>query len=620
MALLLILAGLVLIATFPIGWAKSCIERQVAQAIGAPVTIGAIAREPFFSFAPTIVIRDLRVAHPGWAGRGDLARAKQLRVRLPLLRAFIGQGLQPSAIEARGLALALVRDATGRANWQGRGSGGEARTRLSDLIITDGRFTLLDDKRHLRLSGTLVSNRASGLEIAARGHFHDAAVTVLMKGAPVAGFATDRPYPFTLTFRSSLLDLIAKGSSKGALNLRAMALDMQARAASLKYLDDIIEAGLFGSQPIDLRARVRHQDHDWFVDHIAGRIGRSLLDGKAVILKRDGRSKIDADIAFSQLDFDDLSDDEGRARDAALEARIGKRVLPNTRINLSKVGPTDGTIRFVARKLLFRTDSVFRSLKGVITLDHKLLTLEDVEAGLTAGRLNGRMVVDHRTGASPRLDLDLAFTGGQLGPLLGATDKVDAPFRARLAFTGRGDTIRDALSKADGHAGLAAADGQVAAIAATIMAQDMGRTIGAVLGDKARMVPLRCVILGFDARNGKLTAAPFLIDTAISRSTGAGAIDLDGETIALAIGGRAREPSGLPMVDPVTIGGTLSSPALQLSDIGGSKGIGPVLGSVVKSVGSALGLVDKKGPQVTGTGPIDCAALSAHVLAGPYRP
>jgi len=613
-ALLLIALALILVAVFPVGWAKSRIERRMADAVGAPVTIGAMAREPFFSFSPTIVVRDVRIAQPRWAGPGDLARVQQVRLRVPLLRALVGQGLRPTAIEARGLAIALVRDATGRSNWQGRSKGDGNGLRLSDLTIADARFTLRDDKRHLRLAGTLVSDRESGLKIAAEGRFHDAAATVEMTGVPVIDFAADRAYPFALAFNSPLLDLRAKGSSRGALNFRAMTLDLRARAPSLKYLDDIIQAGLFGSQPIDLEAKARHAGRDWFVDRLGGRVGRSRFAGKATILKRDGRSKIDADLIFSQFDFDDLADAQGRAEAAALTARIGKRVLPNTRINLSKVGPTDGEIRFVARRLLFRNESAFRSLKGVIKLDHKLLTVEQVEAGLASGVMTGRMVVDHREGASPRLDMDLTFTDGQLGPLVGAPDKVDAPFRARIVLTGRGDTIREALRRADGHVGLAAANGRIVRTAAAILAQDMGKAIGAALGDRSETVPLNCVILGFDARGGQLRAAPFIIDTAISRSQGTGTINLDGEQIALTIGGRARDPSGLPLVDPITIGGTLSNPAVRLSEIGGKKG-GGIFGAVAKSIGSALGLVDKKGPPVAATGPLDCPALAAHVLA-----
>jgi uncharacterized protein involved in outer membrane biogenesis len=615
LALLLLLLVL-LVATFPVGWAKGRIERDIAAQVGAPVSIGALTREPVFSFTPTIVARDLRIAQPAWAGAGHLVRVDELRLRLPIFPALMGRGLRPDGIEARGLVANLVRDAQGRSNWSGRrtGGGGSGDGKgLENLVVPDGRFTLRDARRHLALAGQLSAD-ARGVSVIASGRFHDAPATFRLKGPAISGRDHATPWPFTFDIASPLLNLSAKGNTIGALNIRDMTLDLRARAPSLKYLDDIIRAGLFGSQPIDLTARVRHQGRDWFVDRLSGRIGRSSLVGKAEILKRDGRSKIDATLDFATFDFDDLADAQGLAEHLALKARIGDRVLPNTRINLAKVGPTDGQIRFTARRLLFKQPSVFRSLKGVIRLEGKLLTVDQVEAGLTNGRMTGRLTVDHRSGGLPLLNADLRLSDGRLGPLLDASDMVDAPFRARIQLGGRGDTVREALSRADGHVGFAAANGQIARVAAAVLAQDMGKAIGAALNGKGETVPLNCIIVGFEARQGRLTAAPFLIDTGTARSRGTGGINLDGERISLVIAGQARDSSGLPIVDPIRLGGTLSAPVLDVANVGGKTGTNAILGAVVKSIGGALGLAKKQGPAVEATGPIDCPALSRTVL------
>ncbi|MBT2186291.1 AsmA family protein [Sphingobium nicotianae] len=612
--LVLLIALVLLVGSFPASLARPWAERRLAARFGAPVSIGSMARSPFFSFSPRIILRDVRIAQPGWAGPGDLMRAGALEVRVPLLPILFGRGMRIEALQARDVTLALVREASGRANWKRGGSSGGTGQGLSDVSITNGRFTLKDGKRFLTLAGHIDADRQHGLILRGEGRFRDSPASLVLTGPAIPVRGMRDPYPVALALRSPLLTLDVRGIMAGALNMRDMTLQVSARAPSLKYLDDIIEAGLFGSQPIDLTARLRHNGRDWTIERIAGRVGRSLMRGRAQIDKRDGRTKVDADIVFSQLDFDDLADDEGLAEHRAMKVRIGPRVLPDTRVNLSKVGPTDGTIRFTAQRLLFRDESVFRSLRGTIRLDHKRLSIDDIEAGLTNGRMTGRLVVDHRTGASPLVDMDLQFRDGRLGPLLDASDKVDAPFGARIALAGRGDTLREALARSDGHVGLVAGNGHVSRLVAAVLAQDMGKTIGAALGDGSDQVPLRCIALGFAAKQGRLTAAPFLIETAAARSRGEGAIDLDGERIALAIGGTARKGSGLPIVDPIRIGGTLSQPSVDLASTGDGKGAGGLLGAVVKSIGGALGLTEKKGPTVNATGPVDCAAVSRHVL------
>jgi len=611
-ALLLIL----IIGAFPVSLARGWVAERLSARLDSRVRIGSLTRDSFFSFSPTITIHDLRVPQPSWAGTGDMARAQEIQLRVSVLPILLGRGPQPEAIQARDLSLALVRDKSGRSNWGSKkksGSGGRSLD-LTDLSITRASFTLRDERRHLAVAGTIEAEAAKGLTAQAQGRFHEAPVTLSLRGEPIADRSPTAPYPFQLRIASPLLQFDARGRTIGALNTSDMTLAISAQAPSLKYLDDIIEAGLFGTQPINLRADVRHKGRDWFVDRLQGSVGRSRLTGQATILKRAERSKIDATVAFSQLDFDDLADEAGQAAQAALRARMGDRVLPNTRINLSKVGPTDGVIRLSAAQLLFKTPSVFRSLRGNIRLDGKVLRIDDIEATMTNGRMTGRLLVDHRSGASPRLDVDLQVREGRLGTLLGMSDRIDAPWGARIALSGRGDTIRAALAKADGQVGFVAGDGHVSRIIAAVLAQDMGKAIGAALGNGNEAVPLRCVALGFEARAGTLTARPFLIETAVSRTRGEGTISLDSERIALTLGGAARDPTGLPMVDPIRIGGTLSTPSLELTPVGGGKGISGILGAVVKSIGGALGLNQKTGPDIGARGPLDCKAISERLL------
>ena len=610
----LILAVLA-IGAFPVALTRGWTEHLLSNRFGAPVAIGSMSRAPFFSFSPTVTLRDVRIAQPAWAGQGAMIRAGRIEARLPLWPLLTGRGARIEALHARDVDLALVRDAAGRANWKrsrepatGTGQG------IADVRISNARFTLRDDKRRLALRGRIESDQRR-FRVEATGQFQGSPARVTAIGPAIPARELSAPYPFTLSLHSPRLALFAKGTMAGALNSRDMALDVRAQASSLKDLDHVIEAGLFGTQPVDLTASVRHRGRDWTIGRLSGRIGRSALTGRAQIDKRDGRTRIAGDLVFAQLDFDDLADDVGLARQRALRQQIGRRVLPNTRVNLSRMGPTDGTIRFTAQRLLFREKSVLRSLRGTLRLDHRLLTVDDLQAGLVDGRMTGRIRVDHRSGKSPLVALDLAFRDGRLGTLLEAGDKVDAPFSARIRLTGRGDTVREAMARADGQIGLAATEGHVARIIASVMAQDMGKTIGAALGDGDAPVPLRCVAIGFTARSGKLTAAPFLIETQVGRSRGEGTIDLGDERMALAIGGKAREGSGLAIIDPIRIGGTLSQPVLGLGSASGDrKASAGIFGAIVKSIGGALGVAEKEGPAVAATGPIDCASIGARLL------
>ncbi|WP_313230861.1 AsmA family protein [Sphingobium yanoikuyae] len=616
-ALAIVTAVIIAIGAFPIGMFKGAIEERMSARLGTGVSIGSVKRNGIFSFKPVITLEDLRIAQPSWAGKGDMVQAKSIHARVAVLPLILGRAPRMEDVTAAGLNLWLVRDRDGRANWEGRDKSAPSDDGdghgLAGVSIRDGRISLRDDKRSLTVSGQFKSDEA-GVRAETKGRFHDAPASLTFSGAPIVGLSSDARYPFQLELASPLLQLHARGASVGALNLRTMALNIRAKAANLKYLDDVIEAGLFGTKPIDLTARVRHSGRDWFVDRLAGRIGSSRLTAKATVLKRDERTKIDAAVHFTDFGFDDLSDAEGRAKDAAIEARIGPRVLPGTRINLAKVGPTDGRIRFKADRLLLE-NSAFKSLAGTIVLEGKLLRIENIVAGMSSGRMTGLLEVDQRNGARhPKLSIDLKFADGRLETVVGSKD-VTGPLQGRVALVGTGDTIREALGTANGRAGLAVEGGTIKRTFAAVLGQDLGKAIGAVLRDKDAEVPLRCLVVGFSAREGDLVARDFVADTAISLGTGKGRISLASERISLSISGQSRNPSALRLEDPIGVGGTLSSPTISAAgEPPGSKlDGGSMISAVGKSIGRALGIGKRERSFVT-PAPIDCKAAARRVL------
>lgn len=618
---LALLAGLAVlgIGAFPVGRFKERVAAEISDQVGAPVTIGAIERRPWFSFNPEVAVRGLRIRQPAWAGSGDLLRVDAARVRVPVLDLLRGGKFAPDSIRVSGLEANLIRAKDGRNNWSRNGpdkQGRGGRTGLSDLIVENSRFTYRDDKRELVLAGTIAASGASGLVVDAAGTFKGTPATLTARGAPIVGVDPAAAWPFSATLTAPILKLTAKGNMAGPLNAGAMTLDMAAQAPTLKHLDTIIEAGLFGTQPIDLTATVRRDGSDWFVEKLAGGVGRSRLTGKASVLKRDGRTRIDAAIHASAFDFDSLADDAGIAAAVALRRQVGPRVIPNTRINLSRMGPTDGVIRFAADRLLFRGDSLFRSLSGTLTLDHRDLRITNIRAGMASGRMTGTLRVDSRQ-TVPVLSTDLHIDGATLEQIIGEPTQVRGPVRGRVRLTGRGDTIRQALAHADGKAAMVATSGSIRKTVAFVLGQDLSGAVGQALGKGEAMVPLRCLVADFRASNGILTPASMTVDTGVSVGKGSGRMVLDGERIALTLSGQTRGRGVLRITDPIHVGGTFTRPSVTVAGIAAtekpkSKVALKILG---RSVKSALGL-RKDGPQPPHgpAAPVNCNALVAAAL------
>ncbi len=598
---------------------RSLITNELSGASDRPVEIGALSRDSFFSYSPAITVHDLRIGQPAWAGKADFVKVEAMSARINVFDIIAGRtSLDNVTID--GLDISLVRGEDGRTNWE-RGGRGENALQFADLIITNSRFSFKDEKRDLALAGTIQVNAKKGVRLTASGTFLNSKADFRFAGPAFTGNDPDSDYPFTFSLRSPALDLAGTGKMAGGLNLAQFNAALSARAPTLKNLDKVIEAGLFGTQPIDLHATVRHQKKDWYVDELNGSIGQSRLSAKASILKRDGRTKIDATIHAIRLDFDDLADDEGLARAAAEKRRTGPRVLPNTRINLSKMGPTDGQIDFIIDRLISRRESVFRSLKGKLTLDNRIIKISNLVAGMKSGQLTGTVRLDHRSGA-PKLSTDLTLAGASISDLIGDDDIISAKMRGRIKLSGSGDTIRTALEKANGKATMVASGGSVRATAAHVLGQNLGGALEKIIDDPKARVPLRCLVVNFSANNGVLTPSPVAVDTAVSIGRAEGNIMLDGEKISLIMRGGAKGKSALHIVDPIRISGSLNAPAVSVAGLGlARKAQKPSLGDVItvaaKSVGSALGIgKDDKQDAAFIRKPksLNCAALIADAM------
>lgn len=573
---------------------RSLILHELEGASDRNVAVGTVKRDSFFSYSPVITVHDVRVAQPAWAGDGNFILLKSVTARVSVFDIITGRA-QPDRVRIDGLDLALIRNRDGRSNWDESGDDSDNPALvLTDLEISNSQFSFVDHKRRLSLAGPISVDSRNGLRAEASGTFLESKARFSFAGGAIAGIDPEADYPFKMALESPALHLTAEGKMRGVLNADRFVALFSAQAPTLKNLDRVIEAGLFGTQPIDLRAMVGHRDNDWFINRLKGSIGRSNLSGSANIRKREGRTKIDATIHATALDFDDLANDAGLARAATLSRRIGPRILPDTRINLSKMGPTDGQIDFTVDRLLSRRDTVFRSLKGRLSLERKVIKISELAINLKSGQLTGSVQVDHRSGA-PKLSTNLILKGAALSDLIGNGDIVSATMRGRIKLSGSGDTIRAALEKADGKAVMVASDGSVRATAAHVLGQNLSGAVGKIVNDPEARVPLRCLVANFDAKNGILTPAPLAVDTEISIGRGEGRIVLDGETINLTLRGGAKGESALRIVDPIRISGTLNAPKISIAGLGKAEpadkpSVGDVLKVATKSIGNALGI------------------------------
>lgn len=588
---------LLILAMMPWGAFRGQAERALSARIGAPVTIGAIERQSLFSFAPLLDIRDLRIAQPDWAGAGDLARIERLTVRLPVWPMLIGR-VAPEPVSVESGRLVLIRDKNRRKNWEREGGGGSGGGRGLDRLTVrnltvDYRDAVQDRRAVVRVDSDALGFRASGA-----GALGQEPVRIELRAAAIAG---DARWPFRARIAGPRTRIAVQGAMAKPFQTRDMAFDIAARGNDLLDLDRVIEAGLFGTQPVVLAGRVSRNGDVWRVERLAGTVGQSRLSRATATIdkSRKGRTRIEGDVLLATLSFDDLANDRGRAIAAARRARLGDRMVPATAIDLKSVRDVDGVLRVRADRIIGTPG--FASASGTLSLDDARLTVAPFTMGMTPGTLSGRVVIDQRGGrAAPLLTLDLRLRGGQMAALAG-DGVLDAPVQGRVRLSGVGGTIREAVGRSSGSVALVGGRGRVPANIASYLGLDVGR--GALV-DGDRVAVLRCMILRMEVADGTGRMDPFLIDTSRSQARIAGTVRLADERLALALTGSPKKESLLRLTKPVPISGTIKAPVMRLPE-----GARPNVAGVLKLLGDAIA-----GDRPPLAQDADCAGMARKAL------
>jgi uncharacterized protein involved in outer membrane biogenesis len=604
----LVIGGVVLLCTLllvlgalPVHHARGLIADRLSARFDRPVTIGSVERVERFSFTPTILLRGVRIPQAAWAGPGTLASLREVRLRLPILPLLVGR-LSPRAITLEGGRITLVRAQDGRESWSKDGGTEKASRgglRLEQLAVRDTVVSYRDAKRDRAVTLRVEASPGAGLVGSGSGTVRGAAVQATLRGGAIV---PGKRWSFHALLDGPALRFDARGDMAHVFDTSDMRVHVETRASDLRLVDAIVEAGLFGTQPVRLSADARRSDDRWDIQRIGGSIGHSRFAGKLKVSEEDGRKQLDGELVADGLDFDDFSTDEGQARGAAKHRRIGPRLVPDSRIDLSHMQDLDGELRFTIKRLLWKRPSPFRAASGTLRIDHGRLTLAPVHVALTRGRLTGRAVVDQRGGAKvPTLTLDLDVDGSTLKTFV-PTAPMDGRFQARARLRGPGRTVREAVARSNGHVGLVARDGPIPDKLASFLGLDVGR---GVLADEDARATLRCLVMRLDVRGGLGLGDPIVIDTSRSQSRVTGTVRFGPETLAMQITGAPKRKSLLRLEAPVRISGTIKQPEIDIPPRV------KTVGSLLKMVGNAI-----TGKQQPLASDADCASLARRALAG----
>jgi AsmA family protein len=586
----LVVALLLTVALVDWSAMKKPIERFASERSGRQVSIAGEFDVDPWSWTPSVTLEGLTVGGPPWDRAHPVAKVERLNVQLKVLRLLTGDIIL-QRVEVVRPTVYLHRDASGRANWtfeRKRPTNEPAGPppdlpAVRDFLIQDGKLTLHDEIRRLKVDGSVYARERSteqdpeAFRIQAKGTLNDQPYASRVTGGPLINLDPDKPYPFGLTIEAGDIRIAADGTVRRPFDLSRLKLNVRASGSDLADLYYLTQLALPNTPPFQLAATIDRDVKKIRVSPLSGKVGRSDLAGDLTIDVSRKRPQVTGHLEARQLRLADLGaalggkpkptgsieGDKAAAKDAEAAA-ANARLFPVAKLQANRVRAMDGKVRFRAGSI----QAGALPLKQVafdITLKEGVLSLAPFEFELPQGNLSGTARIDAR-GKVPVTHLDVRMKDLQLDQLKGKKPGAVPPLggivQARAVLEGKGDSIHDFMANANGRMSMVLPQGEVRAAFAELTGINVARGIGLLMKGDDEKVAIRCGIAQFDIRDGKMLAQNIVFDTQDVRITGRGEVRLGPEELDLEIKGEPKKLRFARLRTPVEIGGHIRKPAV----------------------------------------------------------
>ncbi|MEQ8495475.1 MAG: AsmA family protein, partial [Gammaproteobacteria bacterium] len=419
--LALVLVGLVVVLTVDVERYKPDVVAAISAATGREFAIdGAIRIRP--SLSPTLVVEDVRLANPPWARERDFLRVERVEASVRL-GALLRHRIEIVRFDLRGAAFTFERDG-GRASWHFAAAPGAGAPRAVLPTLAVERVRLLDVNllfphssgvsRTVHLREITLDAPAPGEPLRLRGAASYDLQRIDFAGrlGPLEALHGEAPYPFDLRVNFRDLRLEAEGSIAAPARGQGFDVAFSLEAPTLDSLDAVLGRRLPRLSRPRLSGRLQDTEGAVVFDPLSLELGPTVASGRIALRSHGPRLHLDADITAPYLDLDVLGRmPAGTTDDRSVDWR-GQALAPRW-LDAADLA-LDVRIDALRGRNLELDNIAFK-----LSLDDRLLAVEDFVLALGDGRARGRLRLDARS-TPPQLTHELDLRAVPITPLVGA--------------------------------------------------------------------------------------------------------------------------------------------------------------------------------------------------------
>jgi len=586
-----LLAGAAVFASHP-WWLAKWLGAYLSDKSGREVHFDTVRLGLGEGFAPEAVFQGVRIANAPWADTSrPFASLAEVVFRFAWHR-FEDRWVVTRMILRDG-EVHLVRQADGRRNWrlrdpEDRGPGHfwfqalephrialsfrhdaadlDLRTRASDLDTSPPTGTPASSPASGPASGeaaALFVNRID-FDLRWRGVAFSGRADA---GSEITFFETGRTFPVRGQVEVPGARIEVDGRA-GDL-FRGLRIDAATVASGTTLAGFAPIIGARGAEPRSFRAAARLVVDDAVYRFQAARakIGGTDVAGELAWSRKGDRPSLEATLASDSADLADLQWLTGKravvaaaapSAVAAPAARPASAAASTVAASdpYARARELDGQIAYRAKRFRVAAVPLLQSLALAARLDGGVLAIRDLDVGWGGGHSTGTVGVDLRR-RPPRAEAELETRGIRIETLFPTSDekrRITGALRTRASLKAAGDDLESLRASVAGKVTATLTAGTIPSLLDAQMGLEMGKVMRTFLTGSSAL-PLPCAAATAELGGGLARITSLVIDSANTRTTGVGVVELRHGTIDIKLTPEPKRPGLFELQKSIRISG-----------------------------------------------------------------
>jgi uncharacterized protein involved in outer membrane biogenesis len=282
------------------------------------------------------------------------------------------------------------------------------------------------------------------------------------------------------------------------------------------------------------------------------------------------------------------------AQQADAEAAQGETLLPDAKLDLKRIRGMDANVKYRAEAVKTEKMSI-KEISLALRLDNGVMTFTPVAFTLPQGTLTSNIKIDGSKDV-PEIAIDSRLTEVRLSQfkMKDGQEPLDGTMVGRAILHGRGKSLHEVGSTAEGTLSIAVPHGDIRNAFAELMGINAANGLGLLLTKNQDKTGIRCGVANFKAEGGVFAAQDIVFDTDKVLITGKGQVDLGTENLDLTLNGQPKKFRFFRIKSSIALDGTLSKPKVGITpgNTPGQIALATALGVLATPLASVLAFID----------------------------